>query len=382
MTGIDRRALPIVLLLTLTLCFATAAAHGDDLDDFVQQRMNRAHVPGIAVAVVDEDRVTLARGYGLAVIERAVPVTPRTPFLMASVSKLVTATALMQAHDDGGFRLDDAVEAHVPVDLRHPRHPQQPITFRQLLAHASSIRDNWDVLDAFYVQGDSPIRLRSFLARYLLPGGDLYDADKNFYAAAPGTAVRYSNVGAALAGALVGVVGRFGFDRSCRERIFSPLGMSGSAWHLRDLDESMVAMPYEYRRGRGDWTPYGHYGYPDYPNGLLRSSVHDMARFLIAHMNDGSFGDEQILEPSTAIEMRRVQYAGLDPDQGLGFFHWRTDDEDRVGHNGGDYGATTEVWFRPADRRGVLLFANGDAERDGEYAALLEIVEYLFDIEE
>ena len=376
---VESRLLQVALALSLFLALAVSAK-ADELDEFIEQKMARAHVPGAAVAVVKDDRIVMARGYGWAHIERGVRVTPETAFLMASVSKLVTATALMQAHDDGGFALDDAVGDHAPVSLENPRHPDVAITFRQLLAHASSIRDNWDVLDAFYVAGDSPVRLKRFLARYLLPGGDLFDLDGNFYRSAPGSAVRYSNVGSALAGGLVSLVGSRGFDRSCRERIFEPLGMTNTGWRLRDMDPNTLAMPYEYRRGSGEWVAYGHYGFPDYPNGLLRSSVLDMARFVIAHMNDGAFGETRILAPGTAREMRRVQYPDLDGDQGLGFYHWRTGGEDRVGHNGGDYGASTEVWFRPSDRKGVLLFVNGDAERDGESGALLDIVERLFEL--
>ena len=332
--------------------------------------MRRAHVRGLAAGIVKDGELVWSRGYGKANGQRNA--TPETLFNLASVSKTVTATAAMQLHDDGKLDLDANVNAYLPFKLRHPRYPDRAITIRHLLTHTASVKDDWNVLDAGYTKGDSPVALGTFLRRYLDRNGGLYNASRNFYRHAPGSRFEYSNVGYALVGYIVERISGQPFDKFCRQRIFQPLGMSTTSWRLSDLDLDDVAMPYEYRGGR--YRPYGHYGYPDYPNGLLRSSVRELSRFVAAHLAGGRLDGEIILRPATARAMRTPQIPSIASDMGFGLFIDRFGGVAMTGHDGGDYGVSTQMWFSRPRGIGVVLLTNGDALRNSESKALDQIL--------
>lgn len=377
---VRRLATAGLALASLLLPLAGAPGRDQDLDRFIQDQMQRAHVPGLQACIVKHGTAVWAGAYGLADLERQVPVTKHTLFMLASVSKTVTGTALMQLVDAGLLDLDDGVNRYLPAfaAVENPSHPAVPITFRELLAHSSSIQDNWDVIEGYYVPGDSPVPLDRYLGNYLLPFGRNYDAGRNFYPWAPGTQTRYSNIGFALVGGMVERVGGVPCDRWCEQHIFQPLGMQETAWFLRDLDPARVALPYEFNHRTRRYHTDGHYGYPDYPDGQLRSSALQLARFLVAHIQDGVFQGSRVLSRAAVLEMRRPQYPS-DPTQGLAFYHWDHEGEDRIGHSGGDTGASTEMWYRLSDGAGVIVLANGGAWLPWEEAAITRIVNRLFE---
>ena len=221
-------------------------------------------------------------------------VTPDTLFMLASVSKTVVATAVLQAIEDGLFELDTLANDVLPFPVRHPVHPDRPITVRQLLTHTSSIRDNWNLLTASYVAGDSAMELRTFLRRYLSPGGADF-APNNFYAFGPGRSYRYANVGVDLAAFLMEAAAGIGFDTWCERRIFAPRGMDRAEWHLAGLPRREIAMPYTWAGNENAYVPTGHYGYPDYPDGALRTTAPQLARHLGMLLGGGSWRGHRLL---------------------------------------------------------------------------------------
>ena len=371
-----------LLRFLVALCLlapALAPASSDpELDAFIQARMDAIPLPGLAATVVRGPDVVWSGQYGWANLEQGIPAGPETLWMLASVSKVVTAMALMQVWEGQGFSLDQAVNDYLPFTVANPRHPDQAITFRHLLSHVSSIADNYDVLDELYTQGDSPIALEDFLRDYLSPGGRYYDAQGNFSRSAPGQAYDYSNIGFALVGLLAQRLASQPFDAYCQEHIFAPLGMSGQAsWFLAGLDQNQVAMPYgPGSRGR-DFVPYGHYGFPDYPNGQLRASPLALSALLRALMGQGSWQDIAILTPATMAEMTRVQYPALGPDQGLGLYQSSLGGRRLWGHSGGEQGVAAEMFYE--NQVGVVLVTNGepDQSRSGE-DAWQEILARLF----
>jgi CubicO group peptidase (beta-lactamase class C family) len=331
-----------------------------DLDLYIEERLEEAHIPGLSAAIVKDGAIVWTGAYGWSRIRFKRPIEAETLFMLASVSKTVTATAVMQVWEDGGFDLDKDIDAYLPFEVTNPHHPEQPITPRMLLTHTSAIRDNWPVLNSLYVRGDSPIALGEFLEDYLTPGGAYYSPWANFYRQEPGTADHYSNVGVTLAAYLVEVITGIPFDSYCQEAIFEPLGMEETAWHLTGLNRRHIAMPYGYRPLGDIYHRYGFYGYPDYPDGALRTSVLQLARFLNAFIRYGELDGVRILEEETVEEMRRVQDPALAPNQGLVWYYKELSDRVLLGHNGGDSGVATEMFFRPEDGVGVILLMNGD----------------------
>jgi len=336
-------------------------------------QLQRLDVPGLAAAIVKNGRLVCTGVAGMANIEQNKPVTADTLFMFASVSKVITATALMQLYEQGKFQLDDDVNRYLPFRVSIPESPASPITFRQLLTHTASIRDNGTYINCplscdygselgeYVTRGaDSPISLADFTRGYFTPGGPYYDADDNFDSDEPGTSSEYSNMGIVLAGYLVEVIGGIPFDKYCKDHIFTPLGMSKTSWRLAGIDQSILAMPYDKSSSR--FVPYGQFGEPDYPDGMLRTSVSEFARFMIAYMQGGLFEGRQILKASTVKEMLKNQ-TPLDPSQGLGWFS-RTISRSSYswqvwGHDGADNGAGARMWFDPIKKVGVILVTNG-----------------------
>lgn len=327
-----------------------------ELDAFLGAQIAAGHVPGLSAAVLRHGALVWAGAYGLADVEQGVPVETDTLFLLASISKTVVSVALMQLEEQGLLSLDDDVGTLVPFDVRHPDYPGEPITVRMLATHTSSIRDDWNTLDANYVDGDSPIALGDFLSGYLTPGGAYYSPTTNFAPGAPGTGWEYSNIAVTLAGYVVEAVSGEPFDAYCESHVFAPLKMNETAWRIGDLDPTHVAMPYAYD-GAG-YSSYGMYGYPDYPDGLLRTSAPQLARFLSAFAHDGSLDGAKVLEPATAQAMRQAQVPGIDPTQGI-IWYWQGD---TIGHTGGDLGVSTSMFYRPADGAGVIFLMNAEPE--------------------
>jgi CubicO group peptidase (beta-lactamase class C family) len=371
-----RVAVVWAVVLLVTTAGAATAGPQEALDAFISSRMETAHVPGLAAAVVHDGRVVWTGAYGLRDVDAGLEVATSTPFMLASTAKLVTATAMMHLWEDGGFALDEAIDPHLPFTVRNPSHQETPLTFRQLLMHLSSIRDNWNVLDALYVAGDSTIPLGSFLEDYLVPGGAYYHATRNYSSSAPGVRWEYSNVGFALVGYLVETISGIPFDEYCEQRIFGPLGMSQSGWHLADFPmPSAVARPHQYLDGLGTHFVWPHYGYPDYPDGQLRTSAADLASFMLLHANGGVSGGQRILQTETVEMIQTVSMPDVAPGQGLSFYWTSANGRPVVGHNGGDVGVNTDLFIDTELGSAVLVLANlGVSAAD----AMWEIVERLF----
>jgi CubicO group peptidase (beta-lactamase class C family) len=378
---VDRRTMlrsagTVALALPLT-----RAANALGLDDELGRRpgigakirelMDVARVPGLAFAVTRGNEVDWVSALGDANHHKRRRATPDTPFMLASVAKTVTGVAGMQAVEDGLVDLDGDVNDVLPWSVRNPDHPAVPITLRHLLTHSSSMRDDWSVLNRFYVRGDSPVPLGGFLRRCLTPAGDL--SGRWFTSARPGRSYRYCNQAVALAGFVVEAASGIGFDTWCDDRIFGPLRMGGTSWDLAGLRREKVAMPSRWD-GPDGFSAYGHYGYPDYPDGQLRSSARSLARFLAAFVGFGrSEHGVRILDRDLAEEMRRRQVPDLAYGQGLIWYRIEMRGRTVLGHTGGDAGASTRMFFRPRDRRGSLVLANGDPRGLAGYRALRTI---------
>ena len=335
--------------------------------------------PGASAGIVKDGRLVCTTTAGYANINADRRVTEDTVFAWASVSKTVTATALMILHDDDYFELDDPISRYLPFPLQIPDCPGESPTFRHLLTHTSSIKDNDSVYFDTYTRGDATEDLGTFLREYLVEGGRYYHPNRNFANGCPQSAYHYSNVGAGLIGHLVEVISGEPFDEFCAEHIFAPLGMDETSWRLADLDPANVAMPYG-RRG-GSYEALGHTGFTTYPDGLLRSSVPQLARFLNMFIEHGEVDGVRILERSTAARMRQVSFPYLDDTQGLIWYY----DSYRgrrgvLGHDGSDPGTASLMFFDPDDGAGALIVANGDwYDVSGGVRAADALIEALFD---
>lgn len=357
----------LLTLLWALLAIATAQGQTNPnpsptLDAYIQGEMNAERLPGAATVIVKDGRIVWMQAYGLADIGNAVPVRDTTLFLLASMSKLFTGTAAMQLHQGGQLTLDDDVNQHLPFTLTIPGFPTDPVTIRQLMTHTSSIQDNGNVMDTYYDYPDPTIALSDCMQRYFSTSGADYHAGGNFLPNAPGTVYEYSNMATALNGYVVERVSNQPFDAYCGQHIFQPLCMDKTAWFFADLDSAHIARPYQFTGG--NYVPYPHYGFADYPDGQLRSNVVDLANFMIAYLNGGGFGAASILSQASINEMWTPQVPALEAGQGLNWYQeqlFHTGGSTWLwGHNGGEMGASTDMYLNPANGIGICVLTNGE----------------------
>jgi len=301
--------------------------------------------PGLSGAIVKNGQVVCTAFAGTADENTGLVVNSDTPFTWASVSKTVTATALMMLYDQGKFQLDDDISSYIGFQVQIPSCPGTPVTFRQLLTHTSSIKDS-SVYGSLYVDGDSPIPLSTFIPGYLTPGGQYYDESGNFVSGCPGSTYDYSNVGAGTIGYLVEKISGVPFEQFTKDNIFTPLGMDNTSFKLADMDQSIIAKP------NGNQALEG---FPTFPDGTLRTSPANLGKIMAAYMNGGQYNGYQLLQSTTVDEMLKSQ-TSASSGQGLIWYQnslgW--------GHSGSDPGISSEIGFDPDTKVGVLLVANSD----------------------
>ncbi|HTN47677.1 MAG TPA: serine hydrolase [Flavipsychrobacter sp.] len=344
------------LLSTLILCCLFSFAQPSDA--ILLSKMNTGKMPGASFVVIKEGKWIYGKNLGLANTSTSKPVDDQTIFMQASVSKTMIATAVMQLWEKGMINLDVDVNRYLKFPVRTPSFPNDSITARMLLTHTSAIKDEWNTMGALYQLGDSPISLDSFLRNYLLPSG-IYYSSANYYSYQPGTQYNYSNIGSTLAAYLVEAITGDAFSHYCDTAIFSKICMNHTSFLLSGVsDTTKIARPYYW--DNGTYNDAGLYGYPDYPDGQLRTTSTDMARFMTMYMQYGIYEGSRILDSATVAYMLKQQTV-VDPDQGIIFYKGIASNGDVLwGHNGGDVGVNTAMYFNSVKKTGVIVMTNGD----------------------
>jgi len=322
------------------------------LDGVVGAALPTTGIPGAAVSVVADGQVLTSRGYGLADTGTesgsARPVDPAdTLFRVGSVSKVVSATAVMQLVEEGRLDLDADVQQYLDFDLDTPKGT---VTLRHLLTHTAGFEEV--ITGLIGVPGSE---------RAL---GDVMETDPPEQVFVPGTTPAYSNYGASLAGYVAERVGGMPFVDLVQQQVLDRAGMTSSSFAQplpADLDARLAK------------------GYPDdsqpaYPTevvnaapaGALSATADDMARFMLGHLGD--LPEEQaLLDPATLDEMHRP---ALDADQlgtfaagqrmDLGFFDDSTPGIRAFGHDGDTNVFHTAMRMFPDSDAGIFVTFNGN----------------------
>jgi CubicO group peptidase (beta-lactamase class C family) len=324
------------------------------IDGYIENQMSTYNIPGLSATIVKNNNVFWTKSYGYANISNDQLMENTTFFYLASVTKTITATAIMQLYENGDISdLNDSINDYLPFEVNHPYHSTD-ITFFMLLTHTSSIQDN--PLYINYTDGDPTIPLGEFLEEYFTPGGDYYSPD-NFYSNEPGTFWGYTNAGVGLIGYLVEVINNSDdlFYEYCETNIFEPLDMAETHWFLKFLNISNIAVPYLWDEFEEEYIPYDHYGRVVYPGSGLRSSVTLLRHFLMMYINGGVFNTTQVLEESTINLMLSVHWSNF-----MGLIWWKSSAGGRTTwyHMGSTQGCRTVLAFEPATDIGVIVLTN------------------------
>jgi CubicO group peptidase (beta-lactamase class C family) len=329
--------------------------------DAVMQPWANTDTPGCAVAVIHNQKVIHAKGYGMADLERGVPITPDTVFDIASISKQFTATAVLFAAAEGKLALDDDIRTHVPA---LPQLGETPITIRHLLHHTGGLRDYMTllVLGGHRYDGTTTVR-------------DAIDAlaRQRGVAFSPGAKHEYSNTGYVLLAQGVEQATKQTLGAYLDAKVFAPLGMSRT--QVDDDHRRIIPGRASAYAPRGDgWeiemSPWDQTG-----DGSVMSTVLDLAKW-DANFYEPTVGGQPLVD---GLLTRGKLADGTELDYAAGLVHGAYRGRPTVWHSGGWAGYVSMFERFPALRTSVVVLCNaGNARPD---LAAHRIVDILHDEE-
>ncbi|HVH71383.1 MAG TPA: serine hydrolase domain-containing protein, partial [Candidatus Dormibacteraeota bacterium] len=295
------------------------------LDGLIPQQIEKADIAGAVVAVVKDGKVLFERGYGYADAEKKTPVSPQdTLFRPGSISKTFAWTAVMQQVEQGKLSLDADVNQY--LDYRIPPTFGKPTTLRDIMTHRSGFEET--IKDLFVGEQKDLTPMTKYLPSHL---------PKQIFV--PGTVPAYSNYATTVAAYIVQRVSGQDFNDYVDEHFFKPLNMTRATFR-QPLPESLKPfMSNGYDLGSGkpkhfEWVEVA-------PAGSLSASAESMAHWMVMHLQNGRYGDRQILKPETAIQMhaRQEGWPASMNAMCLGFY-----EQNLNGHRVLSHGGDTELF--------------------------------------
>jgi CubicO group peptidase (beta-lactamase class C family) len=351
-----RTAVALLLVFAFTLATCRSANREvepvtidrTELESFVDQffpaQMKRLCIPGVSFVLVQDGKVVLAKGYGAASLEEGLPIlVDSTVMRIGSVSKSFVATAVLQLVEQGKLDLHADVNQYLTAFQLEDAF-RQPVTLAHLLTHTAGFEDPTEETT---IEPAQVPPLGAYLAESMPPR-----------TVPPGETFLYRNHGYALAAYIVEEVSGLPFDGYVARHILEPLGMTHSGYLLQPPLPENLAVGYFYEDSTQVPQPVDYDG--TYPGGSLASTATDMAKFMMAHLNEGCYKGTCILQPSTIAEMHRRQ-AGTPYDgqaAAYGFVEATQHGQRLVGHSGAIRGFGNSLNLLPDHNLGYFLSFN------------------------
>ncbi len=331
LTSLSSIFAPATMALAI-LCVISPQARADATDDYVHDMMQKRHIPGISVAVIRDNKLIKEGNYGVASIEHNVAIKADTTYVLASMTKTFTATAIMLLVQDGRISLDDTVTKILP---------QLPaawsgVTLRHCLMHTSGLPDAiTDDINVTPLNGDRDLLLQELAKMPLKPANEKST---------------YNQTGYMLLGMVIEKVSGMSSRQFLQTRLFKPAGLAGAqfgdAWSIipgrsslyTNLDITKDHSKLEVKGGQpivmsDKIYHYGAKFMPDYltPAGLLNGNIHDMVNFELALANGKLLNADSLKEMTTPYKLRD----GSDGDFGLGFMFMPFGKQVAIAYGGG-----------------------------------------------
>ncbi len=321
----------------------------DFLDGFFATAMDSLHVPGAVFVFVENGRIVLNKGYGFANLTTKARVDPDTTlFQIASVSKLFTATAVMQLYEQGKLQLDEDVNTYLTT-FKIPDTFPKPVTLRSLMTHTAGFDERG-------------IGMAAPTAKEWIPLGDYLKARLPPRVRPVGDGASYSNHGVGLEGYIVEQVAGMPFNDYIGKYIYQPLGMTHSTFAI--IDPLPPTLAQGYRFNGLDYKPEPHLYNNVIPAGGLLTTGDDIARFMIAHLQNGQYGDARILGEATTKEMHARQYSPDPRMEGsaVQFFEDNVNGYAAIQHGGDLPGFASLLYLIPEKNAGFFVSMNVDRD--------------------
>ncbi|SHI68345.1 CubicO group peptidase, beta-lactamase class C family [Clostridium cavendishii DSM 21758] len=316
------------------------------MDEFFKKNMSKYSVPGVAIAVVKDGKEILKKGYGYSDVKSKVLVDPdKTVFPAGSVSKLFTATAIMQLQETEKIDLNENIDKYIKP-YKVINNYKEPVTCSNLLTHSSGV-DEASELNG----GTNDEKLIKSQEYY-------FDNHKPIVVREPNTVSRYSNQGYNLLGYVIEKASGISYEEYIKKNILEPLKMDNSLVRLKDNN---VVKCYGYGGVDGDYeeSPL-RYQYTSGSSGV-NATVKDMENFMMAHLNNGEFQGKKILSEKTSTIMKNKQFSNNDslPGMGYGFIRSNRNGQEILKHEGALIaGSTTTLFLMPKENLGIYVATN------------------------
>ncbi len=321
------------------------------LDGYLPYALDNGDIAGAVVVVVKDGQVLLQKGYGYSDIEKRTPVDPAsTLFRPGSVSKLFTWTAVMQLVEQGKLDLDADLNKY--LDFKIPSPDGKPMTLRQVMTHTTGLEEQ--------IRG-----LITSRKEEIVPLGEALKRWVPERIHAPGATPAYSNYATALAGYIVQRVSGEPFDVYIQRHIFQPLGMAHSSFS-QPLPPALLAKMSKGYTKASDGKAKDYEFISLAPAGSLASTGADMGRFMLAHLQDGAYGDARILSAATAQKMHTTGQASVGPlnRMMLGFYETTVNGHRAIAHGGDTMYFHSDLELFLDDGIGIFVSMNSSG-RDG-----------------
>jgi len=337
------------------------------LDGRVPYALKSGDIAGAVISVVKDGKVLLQKGYGYADVAAKKPMDPATTMVRpGSTSKLFTWTAVMQLVQQGKLDLDRDVNDYLDFKIEQPHG--KPVTLRDLMNHRAGFEEGLKDLLAY-----DPQRAPT-TERYLKdhPRPQLFT---------PGTVPGYSNYGVALAGYIVQRVSGEPFERYVERHLFQPLGMLHTSME-QPLPEKFRPFAAQGYRTASDKTPSPFELVVTAPAGSGSSTAADMARFMLAHLQQGRLDGFEMLDAATTARMHSPTQKDALPGYGVmahGFFSAQQNGHWVIGHGGDTVVFHTELDLLPKEGVGIFFTFNSRGKDGAVYGARKELFDGFMD---
>lgn len=346
------------------------------VDEKIQYLMEKGDIPSLVAGIVVNNEVVWAKAYGDCDLD--------TVYAIGSITKPITATAVLQLYEQGLLDLDTDINEYLPFDVRHPQYPDIPVTIRMLLQHQSglgrNIKQHERYMDGkslrdwaskhFGLEYEDAPSLEPFLKELVTPGGAYYSPDIWVHSP-PGTGYTYSNLGYDLLGYIVEQVSKTPFPVYAKEHIFEPLHMTKTGVYAADFVDNAVPHERLYSLFSKTNVILPLYDRTHVGAGGIRTTAPDLAQFLIAHMNQGHHPNGyQLLNPESVALMHgqavSVFNQFLMVGYGMGWEHRSSDPapyfslHGSQGHDGGTEGYMCHMWMVETENSsyGIVILTN------------------------
>ncbi len=331
------------------------------LDGFLPLQLQRDDIAGATIGITMDGKPLIMKGYGYADWKKKTPIDPvRTTFRLASISKTITYTAMMQQVELGRLDLDADVNGYLDFAIAPGPAPigNARISLRQLATHTAGFEEELHDFGSDK-SGKLPMDLRTFLIR-----------NQPHRFASPGTQLAYSNYGIALIGYIVQRASGEEFTAYTQRHIFGPLGMTHSSF--------VQPLPPSWSRSLGYLNTQepdtGFEGFEEAPAGGLSSSAADMSRFGQMLLGGGTLDGARVLQPASVALFFTPQFspAPLIPPWNLGFYPEMRNGYTFTGHGGDVIGFHSQFWVEPTHRLTFLVSYNSQRSSGAARAELFQ----------